>query len=159
QVPLMISVSSDQRISMATITVMICMTRKAFPEDSWIPLIFDRQKYAVTTNPKNMAKRLGSIWYGWCKSSKISFSSRPRYCPADTELIGPVRTKSTTRAETETFASVGPIESRTTTYTPPRTNMLQLSRYTDRTAKLKNMTARMNQGADWPIACSAIPPA
>ena len=31
--------------------------------------------------------------------------------------------------------------SRTTTYTPPRTNMLHDSRYTERTAKLKSMTA------------------
>ena len=49
--------------------------------------------------------------------------------------------------------------SRTTTYTPPRTNMLQLSMYTLRTAKLNNITPSTNQGADLPIACSAAPPA
>ena len=53
----------------------------------------------------------------------------------------------------------GPMESRTTTYTPPRTNMLQLSMYTERTAKLKNITPRMNHGALAPMAFSAIPPA
>src|SRR5262245_49162179 len=37
--------------------------------------------------------------------------------------------------------------------------MLQLSMYTERTAKLNNITARMNQGALLPIADSAIPPA
>ncbi len=52
-----------------------------------------------------------------------------------------------------------PMLSRTTTYTPPRTNMLQLSRYTDRTAKLNSITDRTNQGAEGPIACSAMPPA
>ena len=53
----------------------------------------------------------------------------------------------------------GPMASRTTTYTPPRTNMLQLSMYTERTAKLNNMTPRMNQGALLPMARSAMPPA
>ena len=53
----------------------------------------------------------------------------------------------------------GPMLSRTTTYTPPRTNMLQLSMYTARTAKLNSMTPRTNQGADLPMACSAMPPA
>ena len=53
----------------------------------------------------------------------------------------------------------GPIASRTTTYTPPRTNMLQLSMYTERTAKLNSMTPRMNQGALFPMAASAMPPA
>ena len=52
-----------------------------------------------------------------------------------------------------------PMASRTTTYTPPRTNMLHDSRYTERTAKLKSITARMNQGALLPMACSAMPPA
>ena len=51
------------------------------------------------------------------------------------------------------------MESRTTTYTPPRTNVLLDSIYTERTAKLKSMTPRMNQGALFPMAFSAMPPA
>ena len=47
----------------------------------------------------------------------------------------------------------------TTMYTPPRTNMLQLSMYTERTAKLKSITPSTNQGAAGPIATVAIPPA
>ena len=43
----------------------------------------------------------------------------------------------------------GPMLSCTTTYTPPRTNMLQLSMYTLRTAKLNSMTPSTNQGADF----------
>ena len=57
------------------------------------------------------------------------------------------------------LAIAGPILSRTTTYTPPRTNMLQLSMYTLRTAKLNSMTPSTNHGAALPIACSAAPPA
>jgi hypothetical protein len=52
-----------------------------------------------------------------------------------------------------------PMLSLTTMYTPPRTNMLQLSMYTDRTAKLNNITPSTNQGAAGPTAVSAIPPA
>ncbi len=37
--------------------------------------------------------------------------------------------------------------------------MLLLSMYTERTAKLNSMTARMNQGALRPMECSAMPPA
>jgi hypothetical protein len=44
-------------------------------------------------------------------------------------------------------------------YTPPRTNMLQLSIYTERTAKLNSITASTNHGADGPTAISAMPPA
>src|ERR1700730_17651577 len=43
----------------------------------------------------------------------------------------------------------------TTTYTPPRTYMLQLSRYTLRTAKLNIITASTNHGAALPTAASA----
>ena len=57
------------------------------------------------------------------------------------------------------FRATGPMLSCTTTYTPPRTNMLQLSMYTLRTAKLNSMTPSTNQGADLPTACSAAPPA
>ena len=53
----------------------------------------------------------------------------------------------------------GPMLSRTTTYTPPRTNMLQLSMYTERTAKLNSITPSTNQGALLPMAFSAMPPA
>ena len=62
-------------------------------------------------------------------------------------------------AETERRAMKCPMASRTTIYTPPRTNMLHDSRYTERTAKLNSMTARMNHAALFPIACSAMPPA
>jgi hypothetical protein len=47
----------------------------------------------------------------------------------------------------------------TTRYTPPRTNMLQLSIYIERTAYANSMIARMNHGADRPMACSEIAPA
>ena len=40
----------------------------------------------------------------------------------------------------------GPMLSFTTMYTPPRTNMLQLSMYTDRTAKLNSITPSTNHG-------------
>ena len=53
----------------------------------------------------------------------------------------------------------GPILSRTTTYTPPRTNIPQIPVYTARTAKLKIITASIYQAADGPMACSAMPPA
>ena len=48
--------------------------------------------------------------------------------------MGPVRMKSNISAETEILASVLPMASLTTRYTPPRTNMLQLSMYSARTA-------------------------
>ena len=53
----------------------------------------------------------------------------------------------------------GPMLSFTTMYTPPRTNMLQLSMYTERTAKLNSITPRTNHGAAGPMAVSAMPPA
>src|SRR5207244_12518222 len=63
------------------------------------------------------------------------------------------------RAETLILARVPPRASFTTRYTPPRTNIEQLSTYTARTVKENSMTATMNQGADLPTACSAMPPA
>jgi len=39
-----------------------------------------------------------------------------------------------------------------------RTNMLQLSMYTARTAYENSMMAKTNQGADFPMAVSAMPP-
>ncbi len=61
--------------------------------------------------------------------------------------------------ETDRRAMKGPMLSFTTMYTPPRTNMLQLSMYTDRTAKLNSITASTNHGAAGPTAVTAIPPA
>ena len=40
----------------------------------------------------------------------------------------------------------GPMLSFTTMYTPPRTNMLQLSMYTERTAKLNSITRQHEPG-------------
>ncbi len=37
--------------------------------------------------------------------------------------------------------------------------MLELSMYTERTAKANNITPRTSQGAERPTACSAMPPA
>ena len=41
-------------------------------------------------------------------------------------------------------------------YTPPRTNMEQLSTYTERTPKENSITPSTNQGAALPTACSAV---
>ena len=37
-------VSTAQTISITTMTVVICMIRSAFSLDSWIPMMFFRQK-------------------------------------------------------------------------------------------------------------------
>ena len=45
-----------QTIRITTITVVICMMRSAFSLDSWMPMIFLRQKYTVTAAAKTAAK-------------------------------------------------------------------------------------------------------
>src|ERR1700733_15365741 len=46
----------------ATITVVICMMRRALPLDSWMPLTLFHQKYAVTIVAKTVANWFGGIW-------------------------------------------------------------------------------------------------
>ena len=72
-------------------TVVICMMRRALVLDSGTPLMFDHQKYPVTMTLKNTAKELGFVRQVWWKASLSSFSRRPRYRPALTTLMGPVR--------------------------------------------------------------------
>ena len=43
-------VTRHQTIRITTITVVICMMRSAFSLDSWMPMMFLRQKYSVTTD-------------------------------------------------------------------------------------------------------------
>ncbi len=62
----------------ATITVVICMMRRALPLDSWIPLTLFHQKYAVTIVAKTVANWFGGIWKPECAIPAISLSRRPK---------------------------------------------------------------------------------
>src|ERR1035438_7664878 len=55
-------VTIHQTIRITTITVVICMMRRAFSLDSWMPMIFLRQKYTVTAAAKTAAKYGGVTW-------------------------------------------------------------------------------------------------
>ena len=85
------SVSGHQISRATTITVVICMILSAFPLDSWIPLVLLHQKYPVTTTPKTAAKEFGSRGRIDAAVREISLRRRPRYWPALTTLMGPVR--------------------------------------------------------------------
>ena len=54
--PRMTSVSGHQISRITTMTVVICMMRRALVLDSGTPLMFDHQKYTVTMTLKNTAK-------------------------------------------------------------------------------------------------------
>ena len=56
-----------------------------------MPLVLFHQKYTVAMAPKMAAKPLGETRIPLCPISLTSLSSRPRYCPAVTMLMGPVR--------------------------------------------------------------------
>src|SRR5579871_2657762 len=49
-------VSGHQMRNANTMMVVICMMRSALPLDSWMPLMFIRQKYSVTIAAKKAAK-------------------------------------------------------------------------------------------------------
>src|SRR6476661_1908504 len=53
-------VSGHQIKNATTITVVICMIRRAAELDSWMPLMLLRQKYSVTITPKKAANMFGS---------------------------------------------------------------------------------------------------
>src|SRR5438309_1619871 len=89
--PLNASVNGHQMSRITTMTVVICIIRRALPLDSGTPLILLHQKYAVTATLKKTENQFGSVRQVWCAVSLTSFSSLPRYCPAATTLIGPVR--------------------------------------------------------------------
>src|SRR5436309_2738312 len=55
------SVRGHQMRKITTMTVVICIMRRALPLDSWMPLTLLRQKYRVTMTPKKAEKRLGGI--------------------------------------------------------------------------------------------------
>ena len=55
-------VKADQPSSRMTITVVICITRRAFSLDSWMPLVFCHQKYMVTATAKTTDVQLTSTW-------------------------------------------------------------------------------------------------
>jgi hypothetical protein len=59
--------------------------------DSGIPLIFSHQKYMVTIIAKTTAKLSGGIWKPESSEELASLISLPRYCPAQTLLMGPVK--------------------------------------------------------------------
>jgi hypothetical protein len=62
------------------------------------------------------------------------------------------------KAETDSLARVPPMASFTLRYTPPRVNIAHDCTYTARMAYEMSITPRMNHGAAFPMACSAIPP-
>ena len=89
--PLNASVNGHQMSRITTITVVICIMRRALPLDSGTPLILLHQKYTVTATLKKTENQFGFVRQVWWAVSLTSFSSLPRYCPAATTLIGPVR--------------------------------------------------------------------
>src|SRR5215470_7655348 len=85
-------VKGHQMRRTTTMTVVTCMMRSAFVLDSGTPFMLLNQKYTVTATLKNTANQFGFVRQLWCSAALISFSSEPRYRPALTTLIGPVRT-------------------------------------------------------------------
>jgi GTPase SAR1 family protein len=80
-----------QIISRIAKTVVTCMMRRAWPLESCTPLMFSRQKYSVNRTATPTENRFSSMRKSWLSSSLISLISAPRYCPALTPLMGPVR--------------------------------------------------------------------
>src|SRR6202035_116664 len=81
-----------QMISSATITVVICMIFSALWLDSGMPLIFSHQKYNVMKMAKHAAVKFSESTIPRWKYANSSFKRPARYCPAETPLIGPVKT-------------------------------------------------------------------
>ena len=75
-----------------TINVVSCIMRSALLLDSCRPLMLYHQKYSVTTIAKKTANCSGDNRNDRCSRSLASFARRPRYWPALTLLIGPVKT-------------------------------------------------------------------
>src|SRR5204862_4952499 len=69
------SVRGHQMSRITTITVVICMIRRALPLDSGTPLILLHQKYAVTAMLKNTENQFGSVRQVWWAVSLTSLSS------------------------------------------------------------------------------------
>src|SRR5579864_6485566 len=121
------TVMVHQTIRITTITVVTIMICRAFSLDSWMPWMFFHQKYSTIRMAKPAEKWSSEKVRGWWTYLPISSMKHARYCPAETALMGPVSTKSNSKAYTENLASVPPMASLTTRYTPPRTNMLLVS--------------------------------
>ena len=79
--PRMTRVRGHQIRRITTITVVICMIRSALVLDSGTPLMFDHQKYTVTTTLKNTANELGLVLQVWCSAAENSFSRPPDTAP------------------------------------------------------------------------------
>src|SRR5689334_21487423 len=62
--PLRASVKGHQTSKTTTMTVVICIMRRAFPLDSGTPLILLHQKYTVTALAKNTENQFGSVRHG-----------------------------------------------------------------------------------------------
>src|SRR5439155_21621700 len=85
------SVKPHQTRKITTMTVVICMMCSAFVLDSCRPLMLYHQKYSVTRIAKKTANELGDIRNSRFSNWLVSLASRPRYWPALTLLIGPVK--------------------------------------------------------------------
>ena len=86
------SVITHHAIRITTMTVVICMILNASSLDSCSPLVFRRQKYAVIAIANNAAVKLIGTCTADPSRSRTSLISPAIYWPAETPLIGPVRT-------------------------------------------------------------------
>ena len=86
------TVKKHHTINTTTITVVTFMIRSASSLDSWIPRVLRRQKYSVTTMATAAAVAPDGSRMAEPLRASTSFTRPAMYCPADTPLIGPVRT-------------------------------------------------------------------
>ena len=88
----MSNVAPHQTIISTTITVTTFMIFSASSLDSCMPCVLRHQKYTVMRMATNAAVALTGSVSALPKRCSRSFSRPTMYCPADTPLIGPVRT-------------------------------------------------------------------
>ncbi len=86
------SVRPHHTIIRTTITVVTFMIPSASSLDSWMPCVLRHQKYTVTSTATNAAVPPTGSEFVDPKRCSRSFSRPTMYWPAETPLIGPVRT-------------------------------------------------------------------